>query len=172
MEKKKIRISIQKKKVSKNFFVSLIRNVEKTVNDNKIKEIFLKENNCLDENKTDCINFKRFCGVCEKYKWLSKKNLQVFENSVVDEILNYDLLIKEWDIKQPLIKLKLIKANSYNMFYNKIFKRIDELIEKKEKGKSWFLYRIIDDESNRILLDHEVKNLLPPEFQELIKIMK
>lgn len=150
-------------------FLILIRNIEKTVKDNKIKDIFKKENNCFDEKKIDCISFKRFCLVCEKNKWLSKNHLQSFEKNVIDDISNYDLLVKEWDIKQTLIKLKLIKSNRYNIFFNKIFKRIDELIAKKEEAECWFLYRLLDDESNRILLDFETKNLLPKEFLEFIQ---
>lgn len=166
--------------LNQNEFLLLLRNVENYRSTfEELKENFRNEADCIDEEKIDCIGFKKFASVCEKNKWLLQKNLQKFEREVKDEISQIEILNKEWDVKKNLIKLKFIKTNSYNIFYHKVLKIIDECIlsrsnggNKKDDGRMWLLYRLIDDESNMILIDFESEIVLAKELREIKEIFE
>jgi len=151
-----------------NEFALLVKNLEFKEKSLEILELFKQESDLLDDEGRDLVSFKRFVSICEENKWLVKKSLEKIMRKSRDEIKNFEVLKKEWDVKKNLIKLRFIKSGCYNRFYSRVLKRIDDLLlEKKDEEKTWVLYRLIDEESCHIVLKWEVEGLIGKELGDL-----
>ena len=166
-------------------FLFLLKNIETSKNSEELKVIFKRESDFVDDEKFDCIGFKKFAVICERNQWLLNKTLEKFEKNVTDDIINIENLMNDWEIKKNLIKLKFIKTNNYNSFFNRVLKKIEEfIVEKKKKDmynkkeldeidkKIWLLYRLLDDESNGMLLDFETQTLIVKELTDIAEITR
>ena len=154
-----------------NEFMLLMRNIEKNkFSDKKITEIFSNEYDFFDEEQEEkCMSFKRFAFVCKKENIITQKRQEEFLQQITDDIKNMKELKDDWEVKKNLIKLKLIKTNYYNSFYVKVVKIIEGFLKSNNTGEedarvNWFRYRIMDEESNALLLHYETESCLPKEF--------
>lgn len=153
-------------------FLLIMKHVEPN-NVKGILDIFEGESDYINEGKQSCMSLRRFGYVCERNSWLSNSKIEKFLKNIKDDILDVHGLKKEWEVKKRLIKLKFIKTNMYTSFYNRILKRVDVLIKNNNQSSSaWFLYRLIDEEANKILIEFESENLLARELILLKNIFK
>lgn len=165
-----------KEALSLQELILLVRNVENKYKysfEKEIIEIFNQEFDYIDEERmVNCISFKRFASICHKKRWCSPIKQETFIRKHSDEIINFEVLMEEFDVKKNVIKLKLLKTGKYKDLYFNLIKIIENTLDKdkenislERKNITWLQYRILDQESNSFMINMEIEACLPPEFK-------
>ncbi|KAL4456255.1 hypothetical protein ABPG74_014216 [Tetrahymena malaccensis] len=122
------------------------------------------------------MSFQKFALTSVQGDLFSKQIQDDYSNKIdnYDRIKNIDSLERHWEDKKDVIRLRFVKNGQYKLFYRQMIKRIDDHFALKkeqrnqlEKNTTWFVYRLLDDESKRIMTDSLIDQLIPEEFNIL-----
>ncbi|EAR96333.1 hypothetical protein TTHERM_00189020 (macronuclear) [Tetrahymena thermophila SB210] len=122
------------------------------------------------------MSFQKFALTCVQGDLFSKQIQDDYSNKIenYDRIKNIDSLERHWEDKKDVIRLRFVKNGQYKLFYRQMIKRIDDHFALKkeqrnqlEKNTTWFVYRLLDDESKRIMTEQLIDQLIPEEFNIL-----
>lgn len=85
-----------------------------------------------------------------------------------------EILEKLWEDKKDVIRLRFVKNSEYKYINRLMIKKIDDHFALKkearkvlDKNSTWFTYRLLDDESKRIMTDSLVLSLIPFELHTI-----
>jgi hypothetical protein len=136
-------------------------------------ELFKKESSATDVNgKNFFTNFHGFCYLCEN---LGLNRVFYGYKGEIFEEKSVESLKKEWEFRKYQLKSKLIRSNRYSSFFKNKIDRIENYLNgynEKEKGDLyyWLEYKILEDESKRLLIEHEIYSFLPKELGFINKL--
>lgn len=138
-----------------------------------IMELFKKESTLTDsEGRNHYTDFHGFCYMCENLGFsgvTAKYKGDIFEENSVEMMRN------EWEFRKYQLKSRLIRSNKYNSLFKDKIDQIESYVSKynvKDKGDFyfWLQYKILEDESKGMLLEHEIFSFIPKEFGLINKI--
>jgi hypothetical protein len=159
-------------------FMMLMRLFErKKVSFRKSLRIFSKYVDFVDEDALkNYLSFKEFALCLERESLLSKEVMDEFMKSSSDQINSLRSLEVDWPLKKNLIRLKFIKARSYNLFYQKLLTSFDYFFPLQAQDADcemmWMRYKILEKISNEILVDSLTEGLLVEELSDICKLTK
>ncbi|KAL4504382.1 hypothetical protein ABPG72_009828 [Tetrahymena utriculariae] len=122
------------------------------------------------------MSFQKFALTSVQGDLFSKQIQEDYSNKIdnYDRIKNIDSLERHWEDKKDVIRLRFVKNRQYKLIYRQMIKRIDdhfalkkEQRNQQEKNITWFVYRLLDDESKRIMTEQLIDQLIPEEFNIL-----
>ena len=138
------------------------------------KKIFIEESDCIVPSSNEkALSFNKFIDISIDYGLFSEQKTNDFLKT--SDISNFDELIKNFKERLELLKLRFIKTKHYNARYKAIFDNLEKKIKKsnledREKKILWISYRLLDEESKRLIIEQEMESLLPSEIRELVQI--
>ena len=95
----------------------------------------------------------------------------IFLKETPDQIDSLKSLEVEWRLKRNLLRVKLIRSKTYNIYYQKMLMSIDDFFPLRELSSDnnmiWMRYLILERFANKKLLDCLVKECIGDEMLEL-----
>ena len=136
-------------------------------------ELFKKESTFTNnEGSSYFTDFHGFCYLCESLGFFGVS--AGYKGEMFDE-KSMEMLKNEWDFRKYQLKSRLIRSNKYNSFFKSKIDQMENYVTGynwKEKGDFyvWLQYKILEDESKGLLLEHEIFSFIPKEFGFINKI--
>lgn len=138
----------------------------------EVQKIFIKESDCIVPITNEkALSFRKFIDISIDYDLFSEeKTYKFIEGNEIEQ--NFLKILENINEKVQIFKLRFIKAKEYN-YTNK---RIIDNLELKFKGQNFeerdkkillISYRLIEEESKRIILESEIDSLMPMEIREI-----
>ena len=153
----------------------LNRHIEKDMKAlREAKKIFIEESDCIvPSNSEKALSFNKFIDISIDYGLFSEHKTNEFLKT--DDLANFEELIKNFKEKLELLKLRFIKSKHYDARYKAILDNLEKKIKKgnleeREKKILWISYRLVDEESKRLVIEQEMESLLPSEIRDLVQI--
>lgn len=119
------------------------------------------------------LSFNKFINICIDRGLFSEEKTDKFlleSNETFEEIcLNFDERV-------GLLKKRFIKGKQYNARIKKIIEILTTQIKniknsgERDKKIAWLSYRLVEEESKKVIIDRELEIFLPLEFRELSTI--
>eukprot|EP01016_Furgasonia_blochmanni_P042634 TRINITY_DN5676_c0_g1_i1.p1 TRINITY_DN5676_c0_g1~~TRINITY_DN5676_c0_g1_i1.p1 ORF type:complete len:676 (-),score=89.56 TRINITY_DN5676_c0_g1_i1:157-2184(-) len=152
-------------------FLTLCRHLEKgKFNQKMYKQLYFSECDLMiDSEKVMSLN--KFAAVSLSQGLFSSEIQDKFATDILqsDSIKTIKDLESEWNTRKRDIKLRLLKAKSYSPILQSFIKKLEKALfdEKKSRKVVWLGYRLLDEESKRLFITHEVNHLLSKDLRFL-----
>ncbi len=118
------------------------------------------------------MSFDRFKVLAEEKNLFSYQTIQKYIKNVPEwDLLNRpEMLHLYWQDKKDVITLRFIKYQLLGAGVESMIDRIDSFVTGDQieyVEVIWLIYKFLDDESKRIILEAEINEILPIEIQFL-----
>jgi hypothetical protein len=159
-------------------FILLYRNINKSsYTFRKAYQLWKTNYDLIDEERgQEYLTFRYFALIAEKNKLFGHHELTTFMKASLDKkITDFNQLEQEWTIKKLFIKLKLLKANRYTVFMQKLLDFVEDYLYSPKSSKegdeiAWIRYRILEEEANNGYMENLVRTFIPDNFSSILSV--
>ncbi len=143
----------------------------------RLLKIYSKYVDLVDEDENrNFMTFKQFAICAETEGLLRPDKIAAFTSDTRDQITDLQSLEIEWCLKKNIIRLKLIRARCYSLYFQKMLSSIDYFFpldaQDPDCEMTWLRYRILDSYSNHLLIENITSSFIPMELEEINSLYK
>jgi hypothetical protein len=135
------------------------------------RKIFINESDCIVPMTNEkALSFNKFIDISIDHGLFSEQKTNEFLHNSEDS--NFEELLKNFNDKLVLLKIRFIKTKHYDARFKRILDNLEKNLKKdtlddREKRILWISYRLVDEESKQMIIEMEMESLLPLEIREL-----
>lgn len=142
----------------------------------QIRRLFIELSDCVAPlSKEKALSFGKFIDISIDFGLFEERRVTAFLAAAEEQ--SFGELRRCFRAKVETLKLRLIRAKRYSARFRTILDNLERRaaqpqLEDREERILWISYRLVDEESKRLLVELELESLLPAEIRDLATVYR